>query len=185
MRLSNDVTKSPLTEMKVYLVLMSAFLNDFFNTSVRSSVDWIMSPLLKFVWRNYLWVWLNLEVGLFRSSCCSVAKSCLILCDHMDCSMPDLPVPDHFLEFVQDHVRWIDDSIQPSHTLPSSSSAFNLSQHQGLFQSVSCLHQMTKVLERPSVLPIRIQCWFPLGLTGFISLMSRGFSRVFSSTTVP
>ena len=83
MRLSKDVTKSPLTEMKVSLVLMSAFLNDFFNTRVRSSVDWIMSPLLKFIWWNYLWVWLNLEVGLFRSSCCSVAKLCLILCDPM------------------------------------------------------------------------------------------------------
>ena len=35
-----------------------------------------------------------------------------------------------------------------------------------------------------SVLPMNIQSWFPLGLTGFISLQSKGLSRVFSSTTV-
>ena len=34
-----------------------------------------------------------------------------------------------------------------------------------------------------SVLPMNIQCWFPLGLTGLISLLSKGLSRVFSSTT--
>ena len=35
-----------------------------------------------------------------------------------------------------------------------------------------------------SVLPVNIQGWFPLGLTGLISLLSKGLSRVFSSTTV-
>ena len=35
-----------------------------------------------------------------------------------------------------------------------------------------------------SVLPVNIQCWFPLGLTGLISLLSKGLSRVFSSITV-
>ena len=35
-----------------------------------------------------------------------------------------------------------------------------------------------------SVLPMNIQCWFPLGLTCLISLLSKGFSGVFSSTTV-
>ena len=35
-----------------------------------------------------------------------------------------------------------------------------------------------------SVLPVNIQDWFPLRLTGLISLQSKGFSRVFSNTTV-
>ena len=49
---------------------------------------------------------------------------------------------------VQTHVRWISDAIQPSHPLLSPSPlTFNLSQHQGLFQWVSSLHQVTKVLE--------------------------------------
>ena len=35
-----------------------------------------------------------------------------------------------------------------------------------------------------SVLPVNIQDWFPLGLTGLVFLLSKGLSRVFSSTTV-
>jgi len=53
----------------------------------------------------------------------------------MDCNTPGLPVPHHLLEFAQVHVHCIGDAIQLSHPLmPSSPSALNLSQHQGLFQ---------------------------------------------------
>ena len=76
----------------------------------------------------------------------SFAQSCPILCDPMDCSMPGFPVFHHLLEFTQTHVHWVDDAIQLSHPL-SSPSALNLSQHQGLFQWVSFLHQVAKVLE--------------------------------------
>ena len=62
--------------------------------------------------------------------------------------------------------------------------AFNLSQHQGLFQWVESSHQVAKVLDRASVsasvLPMNIQGWFPLGLTGLISLQCMGLSRVFT-----
>ena len=45
-------------------------------------------------------------------------------------------------------VHWVSDAIQPSHPLsPPSPPAFNLTQHQGLFQWVSSLHQVAKVLE--------------------------------------
>ena len=74
----------------------------------------------------------------------SVAQSCPILCNSMDWSTPDLPVPHHLPKFVQVHVHCISDAIQSSHPLTPSSSALNLSQHQGLFQSVGCSHQMTK-----------------------------------------
>ena len=75
----------------------------------------------------------------------SVAQSCLTLCDPMDCSTPGLPVPHHLLEFAQVHVHCIGDAIQPSHPLtPSSPSALNLSQHQGLFQQVVCSHHAIK-----------------------------------------
>ena len=50
-------------------------------------------------------------------------------------------------EFAQTHVHRVSVSIQPSYLLSSPSSAFNLSQHQGLFQWVSSLHQVAKVLE--------------------------------------
>ena len=66
----------------------------------------------------------------------------------MDYSMPGLPVHHQLLEPAQTHVHQVSDAIQPSHLLSSSSlTAFNLSQHQGLFQGVSSLHQVAKVLE--------------------------------------
>ena len=65
----------------------------------------------------------------------SVAQSCLTLCDPMNCSMPGLPVHHQLPESTQTHVHRVGDAIQPSHPLLSPSPpAFNLSQHQGLFQ---------------------------------------------------
>ena len=71
----------------------------------------------------------------------SVTQSCLTLCNAMDCSMPGLPVHYQLPELTQIHVHWVGDAIQPSHPLSSPSPpAFNLSQHQGLFQWVgSCI----------------------------------------------
>ena len=63
----------------------------------------------------------------------------------MDCSTPGLPVHHKLPEFIQTHVHWISDAIQPSHPLSSSSpSTFNLSQQQGLFKWVSSSHQVAK-----------------------------------------
>ena len=77
--------------------------------------------------------------------CCSVAKS---LYDPMDCSTPGSPVLHYLPEFVQIHVHWVGDAIQPSHPLSSPSpSALNLSQHQGLFQWVGSSRQVAKVFE--------------------------------------
>ena len=42
--------------------------------------------------------------------CCSVAKSCLTLCDPMDCSTPGFPVHHHLPEFAQTHVHWVADT---------------------------------------------------------------------------
>ena len=85
----------------------------------------------------------------FTPDCyCSVIKLCPTLCDLMDCSTPGFSVPHHLLELAQVHVHCISNAIQPPHALtPSSPSALYLSQHQGLFQWVGCLHQMTKILE--------------------------------------
>ena len=66
----------------------------------------------------------------------------------MDCNMTGFPVHHQLLEPAQTHVPWVGDAIQPSHSLSAPSPpAFNLSQHQGLFQWVSFLHQVAKVLE--------------------------------------
>ena len=110
------------------------------------------------------------------------------LCDPMNGSMPGLPVHHQLPEFTQTHANGVSDAIQPSHPRSSPSpSPSNPSQHQGLFQWVGSLRQVAKLLElqlQPSVLPMNIQGWFPLGWTGWISLQSKGFSRVFSNTTV-
>ena len=105
----------------------------------------------------------------------------------MDCSTPGLPVHHQLPEFAQTHIHRVSDVIQPSHLLSLPSlPAFCLPQHQGLFQWVSSSHQVAKVLE----LQLQhqsfqyIQDWFPLRLTGLISLLSKGLSRVFSNNIV-
>ena len=71
--------------------------------------------------------------------------------------------------------------------LTPSSSVLNLYQHQGIFRWVSCLHQMTKILDfqlqhQSFLWVFRVD--FPLSLIGLISLLSKGLSGVFSSTIV-
>ena len=78
----------------------------------------------------------------------SVTPLCLILCDPMDCSMQGFPVLHYLPDSAQIQVHWVGDAIYSSHPLPPPSPfAFNLSQHSGLFQWVSSLHQVAKLLE--------------------------------------
>ena len=77
----------------------------------------------------------------------SVTHLCLTLYHPMDCSMPDFPVHHQLLELTQTHVQQVGDAIQVSHRLLFASPAFKLSQNQGLFQLVTSLHQVAKVLE--------------------------------------
>ena len=118
----------------------------------------------------------------------SVAQSCLTLCDPMDCSTPGLPVHYQHTKSTQTHVHWvlwyhptISSSVIPfaSHlqSFPASGS-FQMSQ---LFASRV---QSIGVSALASVLPMNIQEWFPLGWTSWVSLQSKGLSRVFSNTTV-
>ena len=80
--------------------------------------------------------------------CCSVAQLCPTLCWPTDCSTLCFPVPHHLLEFAQTHVCWVSDATQQFHSLPlPSPPALNLSQNQVLFQWISSLHQVAKVLE--------------------------------------
>ena len=80
----------------------------------------------------------------------SVAQSCLTLCNPMNRNTPGLPVHHQLPRSTQTHAHQVSDAILPSHPLSSPSPpAFNLSQHQGLFQWVSSSHQVAKVLELP------------------------------------
>ena len=126
-------------------------------------------------------------VSLDSKSCSSVAKSCLTLCDPMDCSTPGFLVLHYLPEFAQIHVHWVGDAIQPCHPLlPPSPPSFNLSQHQGLFPWASSSHQVAKVLE------FQLQPQSSVEYLGLISfrmdwldlLAVQGLSRVFSNITV-
>ena len=96
----------------------------------------------------------------------------------MNCSTPGLPGHHQLPEFTEIHVHRVSDAIQPSHPLSSPSPpAPNPSQHQSLFQWVGTSHQGAIFIGvSASVFPMNIQGWFPLGLTGLISTLFKGFS---------
>ena len=101
----------------------------------------------------------------------------------MNCSTPGLPVHHHLPEFTQTHIRQVRDAIQPSHPLSSPfPPAPNPSQHQS--QLFAWGGQSTGVSASASFLPKNTHGWSPLEWTGWISLQSKGLSRVFSNTTV-
>ena len=139
---------------------------------------------------NHFVIWMcqiNTTLSLYNITCqtCSVAQLCPPLCDPMNCSMPGFPVFHYLLQFAQTRplTQWchpiISSSVTPFSSCPQSflvSGSFPMSQ---LFASGG-----QSIGASRSVLPMNIQCWFPLGLTGLISLLSKGLSRVFSSTAV-
>ena len=119
--------------------------------------------------------------------CCSFTKSHKTLCDPIDCSTPGFPVHHQLLELSQTHVHWVSDAIQPSHPVTPFSSCPQSFPESGSFpvsQLFASGGQRFGVSASASVLPMNIQCWFHLRLTGLISLQSKGLSRVFSNTIV-
>ena len=124
---------------------------------------------------------------MYLSMFSTVEFSHSVVSDPMDCSTPDLPVHHQLPESTQTHVHWLSDATQPSHPLSSPSPPdLSLSQHLGLFQMSQLFAsggQSIGVSASTSVLPKNIQGWCPLGLTGWISLQSKGLSRVFSNNS--
>ena len=117
----------------------------------------------------------------------SVTQSCPTLCDPMNRSKSGFPVHHHLLEFTKTHVHWVSDAILPSHPRSSPSPpAPNPSQHQSfpVSQLFTWGGQSTGVSALASFLPKKSQGWSPSELTGWISLQSKGLSRVCSNTTV-
>ena len=106
----------------------------------------------------------------------------------MNHSTPGLPVHHQLPEFTQTHVHWVGDAIQPSHPLLSPSPpAPNPSLASGSFPMSQLFEWGGKnigVSASASVLPMNTQDWSPLGWTVWISLQSKGLSRVFSNITV-
>ena len=136
-------------------------------------------------WVLFLPIWSSMVLDI---CCFSVTQSCLTLCDPMNCSMPGLSVPDDHPQFAQVHDHCISDAIQAISSsdilfsfCPQSFPASRIFPVNQLFPSDD---QNTGASTSASVFPTSIQDWFPLSLTSLISLLSRGLSGVFSSTTV-
>ena len=117
----------------------------------------------------------------------SVTQLCPTLYDPMDCSTPGLPVHHQLLDLAQTHVPQVGDAIQPSHPVILFSSCLCSSQASGSFL-MSWLSasggQSTGTSASASVFLMNIQDYFPLRLTGLISLQSKGLPIVFSNTRV-
>ena len=112
-------------------------------------------------------------------------QSCPALCDPKDCSTPGFPVHHQFLELAQTYVHQVSDAVQPSHPLLSPSPSIIHSIRVFSKESVLCIRWLKCWSFSFSISPsMNIQDWFPLGLTGWISLQSKGLPRVFSNTTV-
>ena len=122
-------------------------------------------------------MWISYQFSPVQSS--SVAQSCPIPCDPMDCSTPGFPVHHQLPELAQTHVHWVGDAIPTisSCVIPFSSCLppFPASGSFPMSQFFASSGQSIGVSASASVLPVNIQDWFPLGLTGWISLQSKEF----------
>ena len=126
----------------------------------------------------YVLLCLQLSIKCSKIFCCSVANLCLTVCDPMDCSTPGFSVLHYPLEFAQTYFHWVTaahplsppflllPSIFPIIKVFSNESALRI-RWPSIGTSVSA-----------SVLPVNIQGWFPLGLTGLMSLLSEGLSSL-------
>ena len=122
----------------------------------------------------------------------SVVQSCPTLCDPMNCSTPGSPVHHQLPELTQTHLClltsveswWCHPTISSSVVAFSCPLSFPASGSFPMSQLFASGGQSTGVSASTSVLPMNTQDWFPLGWTDWISLQSKGLSRVFSDTTV-
>ena len=153
----HGVTKSHTTEQLNWTELRG---DEFPFKMVRGEFSTIIIKRIIWVWLVYYGVLLkyilsfciychNLPSQISLSvQFSSVAQSCPILCDSMNCSTPGLSVHHQLPEFIQTHSHRVRDAIQLSHSLSSPSPpAPNPSQHQSLFQWVNSSHEVAKVLE--------------------------------------
>ena len=105
----------------------------------------------------------------------------------MDYSMPGFPVL-HYPGVCSNScplIQWCHPTISSSIiSFSSCLQSFPASQSFPVIKLFTSGGQSTGALASASVHPMNIQGWFPLGLTGLISLLSKGLLRVFSSTTI-
>ena len=145
-------------------------------------------------WNFCLHVFLNTDIVMRNceplsvlGSVSSVTQSCPTLCDPMNRSMPGLPVHHQLPEFTPSHPssQWCHPAISSS-GIPFSScpQSFPASESFPMSQLFAWGGQSTGVSASASVPPKKSQGWSPSEWTSWISLPSKGLSRVFSNTTL-
>ena len=118
--------------------------------------------------------------------CCPVCSVLFHFLSHMDCCTPGFPILHHLLELAQTHVHWCCHPTVLASVIPFSTclQTFPVPGFFLMSQIFASGGESIGFSVSASVFPMNIQGWFPLGLTGLISLQSKGLSRVFSNTTV-
>ena len=151
-------------------------------------MSWLSTYTLTHTWR---YICQMIALLWLAHKCCgfSVIKSCLILCNPIDCSTPDFPTLHCLSEFAQTPFHCGSDAIKPSYPLfpcpfSSCTQSFPTSKSFPLSQFFTSGGQSIGASASASVLSMSIQGLFPLWSSGLISLLSKGLSRIFSSTTV-
>ena len=114
----------------------------------------------------------------------SFAQSCLTLCNPMDCSTPGFLVHHQLPKLAQTHVHRVSEGVWCHPTISSSEIPFSSCLQSFPASGSFPISQFFGSSASASFLPMNIQNWFPLGWTSWISLQSKGLSRVFSNTTV-
>ena len=135
------------------------------------------------VYNPQIYVFMGNWKTMFKAVCsnymypCSVAQLCSTLCDPMYCSTPAFPLLHHLPELAQTHIHWVGGAIQPSHPLSSCPQSFPVSGFFLMSRHFTSGGQSIGASVLASVLSVYIQDWFPLGWTGWISLLSKGLSK--------
>ena len=137
---------------------------------------------------NYTSLQLSVDPSVSSDQIRSVGQWCLTLCDLMNHSTPGIPVHHQLLEFTQTHIHRVSDtnpaissSVVPFSSCPQSLPA---SESFPMSQLFAWGGRSTGVSALASSLPKKSQGWSSSEWTGWISLQSKGLSRVFSNTTV-
>ena len=151
---------------------------------------YLPKPLLHFVFFMF-WsfrIFQSESIIIIRAQVSSVAQSCPTLCNlhGLQHDMPPclLPNPRVYSNSCPSS-RWYHPTSSSS-VIPFSSylQSFPASGSFQMSQFFASGGQSTGVSASASVFPMNSQEWFPLGWTGWISLQSKGLSRVFSNTTI-
>ena len=128
-------------------IFFRGYESNIVNCHCKVSLWWAKIYIFCFIQSSQYFQHPHFVDDIIQAHCCSVARLCPTLCDPMDYSV-QTSLSFTVSEFAQTYIHWVDDAIQAPHPLsPPSPHALNLSQHQGLFQSASSLHQMAKLLE--------------------------------------